>query len=169
MYLRETENALHLGKMNQLGHLDRLFDVAEERVQAGEDNVDIAVFNTYEDGNYAVLHPDTEAVAYLVPPRIFHGYVEMRYVTMGNVSAYIPGQKYSLGEYLAIAKRITGEGLTGAEDDELYCDWIAKKNTGLQRAVILQSGYRITDEQGDTNPILTWGVMKFSPNERESN
>ncbi len=150
------ENAVTIANMNQLGHLDRLFDVAEEIVT--RDVNKIILLGGYDSGevdSYVVRHPETVNAVYRVVPRLFNAFVEARYVDLGNESPVIADKEMSLRQYVEYCRQAT-LGRLELDRQEVYGEWIVKKAGGLFRAVRLGSGLR-RDSEGLVD--IDWIMM----------
>lgn len=153
--MARTEQGILIERMNQLGHLDRLFDVAEQRVTLKDDIVSVGIYGIRDDGNYDVSHPLTGGSGYTVLPRLFHGFIAMRYRELSNVSAGVGVFNPDLKFFLEICNlMVSGRGEVGGT---FNLSWVVTKVGGLSRAVIINGGADMSED----GPSINWALQRF--------
>lgn len=149
-----TDNEpIMITQMNQLGHLNRLCDVAEEKTLSIEDNVvGFADYGQRDDANYEVPHPLTQETGLVVQPRLFHGFMGMRYRQLRNYS----GKNPDLTDFLKMCEAATG----GRWEDlgETHAQWLVMRTAEVSKAVGLVGSLKV-EERG---PSIIWAFLNPS-------
>lgn len=147
-------------RIGDLGSLDRVFDLAEQRIHGGEFAIGLAEYES-ETGEYEVSSPLSKSVAYRVRPDLFHGFIEMRYQQLALTGADRRAGGMSLGQFLGVARAaVSGnwEGLQEVDDAPVH-EWLVKRKGGLYRPVNLGGTAWINEPSSSL--LIAWDMTQF--------
>ena len=165
--MRIEDQAIEIQHLNEMGHLDHLFNVVEEKVDlVKEDEMNmfcVAIFDL-ASGKYHIDNPVTGKLGFVVAPKLFHGFIGVRYRELEDLGVGQEQYGYTrspLIDFLEIAGNVTS-GKWDVEGGSMRCIWLVNKVDGPSRAVILNGDL----SSKGTGPQVNWYLEKFNPASR---